>query len=196
MIQMDAETRIFENEKEADVAEANAELATKKARWLQQSRIAEIESSKTAAIRDAEMQRELERKKALAATEMRRGEALSKATVEYEVSVQKTNAVVYSKQRDADVALYEVQRQAQGTQKGADASLYGRQKVADGSLYATEKDAEGSLPAVQSSQFHRPKLVFTVSNPFRSRGCPKHPDLGNRSGPLKVVGVPSVLART
>ena len=39
---MKTEVKVFENEKEAEVAEANAELAKKKAGWAQQAQVAEV----------------------------------------------------------------------------------------------------------------------------------------------------------
>lgn len=47
---MKTEVKIFENEREADVAEANAELSTKKASWALQAQMAEVEATKAVAI--------------------------------------------------------------------------------------------------------------------------------------------------
>lgn len=87
-IKVKAEVKIFENEREADVAEANAELATKKARWAQQSQMAEVVAAKAVAIREAELQREVEQKNAMTQTEKLKAEFLSKASVEYEIKVE------------------------------------------------------------------------------------------------------------
>lgn len=84
---MKTEVKIFENEREADVAEANAELSTKKASWALQAQMAEVEATKAVAIREAELQQEVERKNALTQTEKLKAEFLSKATVEYEIKV-------------------------------------------------------------------------------------------------------------
>ncbi|KAI8012017.1 Flotillin-like protein 1 [Camellia lanceoleosa] len=51
-VKVKTEVQIFENQKAADVAEANAELATKKAGWAQ---LAEVESAKAVALREAEL---------------------------------------------------------------------------------------------------------------------------------------------
>lgn len=87
-IKVKAEVKIFENEREADVAEVNAVLATKKARWAQQSQMAEVEAAKAVAIREAELQREVEQKNAMTQTEKLKAEFLSKASVEYETKVR------------------------------------------------------------------------------------------------------------
>lgn len=86
-IKVAAEVKIFENQKEADVAKANADLATKKASWSQQAQLAEVESAKAVAIREAELQQEVERKNALTRTQKLKAEFLSKASVEYEIQV-------------------------------------------------------------------------------------------------------------
>lgn len=141
--QVDAETKIFENLREAEVAEANATLAAQKAQWEQTTKIAQIEADRTASIRDAELTRDLEKKKALAETERLRGQALARATVDYEVNVQTTNAQAYKVQKEADAIFYTRSTEAEGVQKEADAFLYRQQKQADALLYAKEKEAEG-----------------------------------------------------
>ncbi|KAI7994247.1 BRAP2 RING ZnF UBP domain-containing protein 2 [Camellia lanceoleosa] len=81
------EVQIFENQKAADVAEANAELATKKAGWAQLAQLAEVESAKAVALREAELQRAVEEKNALTQLEKLKAENLSKASVEYEIKI-------------------------------------------------------------------------------------------------------------
>ncbi|BFI30232.1 flotillin [Marchantia polymorpha subsp. ruderalis] len=142
-VKVDAETKIFENLREAEVAEANATLAAQKAQWEQTTKIAQIEADRTASIRDAELTRDLEKKKALAETERLRGQALARATVDYEVNVQATNAQAYKVQKEADAIFYTRSTEAEGVQKEADAFLYRQQKQADALLYAKEKEAEG-----------------------------------------------------
>lgn len=86
-IKVRTEVKVFENEREAEVAEANSQLAKKKAVWAQAAQVAEVEASKAVALRDAELQREVERMNALTRTEKLKAEFLSKASVEYETKV-------------------------------------------------------------------------------------------------------------
>ena len=86
-IKVNTDMKIYENQKAAEVAKANAELATKKAGWAQASELAEVEAKKAVALREAELQTEVEKKNALAMTEKLKAELLSKATVEYETKV-------------------------------------------------------------------------------------------------------------
>lgn len=84
---MQTEVKVFENQREAEVAEANAELAMKKAKWAKDSQVAVVEANKAVALREAELQKEVEIKNALTQTEKLKAEFLSKASVEYETKV-------------------------------------------------------------------------------------------------------------
>lgn len=86
-VKVTTEVKIFENKREAEVAEANSELAKKKASWDREARLAQVEATKAVAIRDAELQMEVERRNAMRETEKLKAEHLSKAMVEYETKV-------------------------------------------------------------------------------------------------------------
>ncbi|CAI0415246.1 unnamed protein product [Linum tenue] len=133
-INVKAKVKIYENLREAEVAEANAELAQKKAGWTQASRVAEVESEKAVALRDAELQREVERMNALATTEKLKAELLTKASVEYDTKVQEANWDLYNKQKAAEGVLYGREKEAEAQMQAADAELYGKQKEAEGMM--------------------------------------------------------------
>ncbi|MCL7026386.1 hypothetical protein MKW94_029412 [Papaver nudicaule] len=139
-LKVKAEVKIFENQREADVAEANAELATKKAGWAQLAQLAEVESVKAVAIKEAELQREVEMKNALTQTEKLKAEFLSKASVEYEIK----------KQKEAEAVLYESQKAAEAQKLAAEATLFARKQAADGELYAKTKESEGLVTAAEA----------------------------------------------
>lgn len=69
------------------MAEANAELATKKAALSQTAELAEVEAKKAVALREAELQSEVEKMNALTQTEKLKAELLIQATVDYERKV-------------------------------------------------------------------------------------------------------------
>ncbi|MCL7026312.1 hypothetical protein MKW94_012674 [Papaver nudicaule] len=123
-IKVKAEIKIFENLKDADVAEANAELATKKAAWAQSAELAQVESVKAVAIREAELQREVELKNALTRTKKLKAEFLSEASVEYDVR----------KQKQAEAVLFEKQKAAEAQKLAAEAQFFAQQKAADAEL--------------------------------------------------------------
>ncbi|CAL5436433.1 unnamed protein product [Camellia sinensis] len=84
-IRVKTEVKVFENLREAEVAEANAELAKRKAGWAREAQVAEVEAMKAVALRDAELQWEVEIMNGLTRTEKLKAEFLSKATVEHQI---------------------------------------------------------------------------------------------------------------
>jgi flotillin len=86
-IKVRTEVKVFENQREAEVAEANSELAKKKAAWTMAAQVAELEAAKAVALREAELQGEVERMNALTTTEKLKADFLSKASVEYDTKV-------------------------------------------------------------------------------------------------------------
>ncbi|KAF3548112.1 hypothetical protein DY000_02005797, partial [Brassica cretica] len=131
-IKVKTEVQVFQNEKEALVAQADAALAIQKAALTKNSRVAEVEAGKAVAMREAELQTQVEKMNALTRTEKLKAEFLSKATVEYETKVQEANWELYDKQKKAEAVLYEKQKQAEATKAAADASFYAKQRDADG----------------------------------------------------------------
>ncbi|CAA0404740.1 unnamed protein product [Arabidopsis thaliana] len=131
-IKVKTEVKVFENQKEADVAKANSELAMKKAAWTKDAKVAEVEATKAVALREAELQTQVEKMNALTRTEKLKAEFLSKASVEYETKVQEANWELYNKQKQAEAVLYEKQKQAEAQKAEADATFYSKQKEAEG----------------------------------------------------------------
>ncbi|XP_058226672.1 flotillin-like protein 4 [Rhododendron vialii] len=150
-VRVKAEVQIFENQRAAEVAEANAELAKKKAGWAQLSQLAEVESAKAVALREAELQRVVEQKNVLTRTEKLKAEHLSKASVEYEIKVQEANWELYKKQKEAEAVFFKQQKEAEAKKATADAAFYTQQQVADGALYAKQKEADG-IAAIADAQ--------------------------------------------
>ena len=59
----------------------------KKAGWTKDAQVAQVEADKAVKLREAELQREVERMNAMTQTEKLKAEFLSKASVEYETKV-------------------------------------------------------------------------------------------------------------
>ncbi|VAH31382.1 unnamed protein product [Triticum turgidum subsp. durum] len=118
------------------------ELAMKKAGWDKQAKVAEVEAAKAVAIREAELQMEVERKNAMRQTEKLKAEQLSKATVHYDTQVQESNAQLYSRQKAAEAKLFEQMRVAEARKAQADAHFFEQKMAEDAKLYAKQKEAE------------------------------------------------------
>ncbi|KAK1618309.1 hypothetical protein QYE76_023826 [Lolium multiflorum] len=137
-----SEVQVFENAREADIAAAKADLAMKKAEWDRRAKLAEVEAAKAVAIREAELQMEVEVKNALCQTEKLKADQLSKATVHYDTQVQESNALFYSRQKAAEAALYEETKVAEARKAQADARFFEQRMAEDARLYAKQREAE------------------------------------------------------
>ncbi|KAK1429654.1 hypothetical protein QVD17_11868 [Tagetes erecta] len=163
---VNTEVKVFENEREAEVAEANAELAMKKAKWARDAQVAEVEATKAVALREAELQKEVEVLNAFTQTEKLKAEFLSKASVEYETKVQEANWELYKKQKAAEAILYEKEKEAEAQKAIAEAALYSRQQAAEGELYAKQKEAEGLVALAQAQGTYIRTLLGALGNNY------------------------------
>ncbi|KAB2013068.1 hypothetical protein ES319_D09G132500v1 [Gossypium barbadense] len=165
-IKVKTEVKVYENQREAEIAEANADLAKKKASWAKEAQVAEVESAKAVALREAELQQEVERMNALTRTEKLKAEFLSQASVEYDTKVQEANWELYQKQKQAEAILYEKEKEAAGQKAIADAAFYGRQRVADVELYAKQKEAEGLMAMAQAQGVYLRTLLEALGGNY------------------------------
>ncbi|CAI8599589.1 unnamed protein product [Vicia faba] len=165
-IKVRSEVKVFENEREAEVAQANSELAKKKAAWTKAAQVAEVEAAKAVALRDAELQGEVERMNALTTTEKLKAEFLSKASVQYETKVQEANWELYKKQKEAEAILYEKKAEAEAEIALADATFYAKKQAAEADLYAKKKEAEGIVALGQSQGVYISTLLTALGGNY------------------------------
>lgn len=111
-----------ENTRNAEIAKSTAEYQILKAKYDQQTKLAHIESIKTAEIRESELLRELENRNVMQETERLRSKLLSQAIVEAEAKKQSADANLYMAQRKAEGVRAEFEAQAEGLQKLMSAS--------------------------------------------------------------------------
>uniref|UniRef100_A0ACD5U9L2 Uncharacterized protein n=1 Tax=Avena sativa TaxID=4498 RepID=A0ACD5U9L2_AVESA len=137
---VDAETKVMSVRQQGQGLKE--ELAMKKAGWDKQAKVAEVEAAKAVAIREAELQMEVERKNAMRQTEKLKAEQLSKATVQYDTQVQESNALLYSRQKAAEAALFEQTKVAEARKAQADAKFFEEKMAEDAKLYAKQQEAE------------------------------------------------------
>ncbi|KAH7524591.1 hypothetical protein FEM48_Zijuj06G0135700 [Ziziphus jujuba var. spinosa] len=165
-IKVNTEVKVYENEKEAEVALANSQLAKKKAGWAKEAKVAEVEANKAVALRDAELQKEVERMNAMTRTEKLKAEFLSKASVEYETKVQEANWDLYNKQKAAEAILYQKEKEAAARKATAEAELYARQQAAEGEFYAKKKEAEGLVALGQAQGVYLRTLLEALKGDY------------------------------
>lgn len=110
-IRLSMEVKMFENEMEAELVKAKAEVAMKKAKLAKDLQLEMVEANKVVAIREAELQKEVERLKELARMEKLKAELLRKTT-EYEIKVTKRNLFlgyalfIYKNLRNIDITVH------------------------------------------------------------------------------------------
>lgn len=178
-LQAQAETKIFENTRKAEMALADAELAKKNAMWSQEVELAKIQSTNVAKIRDAELQRELELRRAQAEMERLRANEVVPATIGYEIAVQEAQASLVQRQRAADAKLFEQQREADAIsyqseraadaqRQAADGEAYALMKRADANLYATQKEAEGIMAIAEAKSVLLGKLLKELNGDYKN----------------------------
>ncbi|XP_065848850.1 flotillin-like protein 4 [Euphorbia lathyris] len=165
-IKVKTQVKIYENQRDAEVAEANAELAKKKAGWAKEAQVAEVEAAKAVSLREAELQMEVERMNALTRTEKLKAEFLSKASVDYETKVQEANWELYKKQKEAEAILYEKEKEAQAQKAVADATFYARQQLAEGELFAKQKEAQGLIALAQAQGTYLQTLLTALGGNY------------------------------
>ncbi|KAE8729684.1 Flotillin-like protein 1 [Hibiscus syriacus] len=165
-IRVNTEVKVFENQREAEIAKANADLAKKKAGWSKEAQVAQVEATKAVALREAELQKEVEMMNAATMTEKLKSEFLSKASVDYDIKVKEANRELYKKQKEAEARLYEKEKQAEAEKSMADAAFYTRKQVADGELYAKQKEAEGLMTLAKAQGMYLRTLLESVGGNY------------------------------
>ncbi|KAK5195370.1 hypothetical protein LTR92_004309 [Exophiala xenobiotica] len=151
---IEAETAVLETKRKADKAQADAELTNRQTELDMGIRMAQIKAQRASEARDAELQRDVETKKA--ATELERLRAkdlvraqIAKETAEREADAnfyrdsKKADARAYAEKQDADAQLFKQQRQIQ-------ANVERQTKEADATYHARMREAEATQAQAQA----------------------------------------------
>lgn len=160
---IEAETVVYENEKKAEMYQAQALLETRQAEYDRQVQTAQIESKQASNMRQIELQRQYEEKRQLAETERLRADVVAKWKAEYEVGVEKANAELYSQQRKADAELFKKKQEADGMFITATKTAEAQMKKADAYLYEKQKEAE-AINEVMAAQANGLKMIVGAFN--------------------------------
>lgn len=165
-IKVKTEVKVYETQRDAEVAAANAELAKKKAGWSKEAQVAEVEAAKAVALREAELQREVERMNAQTHTEKLKAEFLSKASVEYDTKVTLSLSYIFfllfslsGSCRGNYRARLDVVLSFETKVQEANWELYKKQKAAEAALYEKEKDAEAQKAIAEATFYTRQQVA-------------------------------------
>ena len=134
---IDAETAVLETKRKSEKATADAELTTTQTKLNMGINLANIQATREAEARDAELQRNVEVKRAEMELEKLRATDLVHATIQRESAHQEAEAKLFAETKAADGLLYK-------QQQDAEARLYADKKGADGVLIKQKQDAEAA----------------------------------------------------
>jgi flotillin len=155
---IDAETAVLETKRKSEKATADAALTTKQTELDRDIQLTQIAARRQAEMRDAELQKGVEQKKAETELERLRATDVTKSKIAREIAQQKADGAyytevkgadghVYAQSKDAEIAAFRQTKDAEATYyrqvKEADATFYARQKQAEADVYAKQKEAEG-----------------------------------------------------
>ncbi len=144
---IDAQTAVLETQRKSEKAFADAELTNTQTKLNMGINLANIEASRQAEAKDAELQRDVEIKRAEMELERRRATEVVHAKIERESAQQKADAKLYAETKGADGLLYKQRQDAEAKfytdTKGADGLLYKQKQEAEAAFFAKKKEAEG-----------------------------------------------------
>ncbi|KUJ12240.1 flotillin domain-containing protein [Mollisia scopiformis] len=135
---INAETAVQKTERDSEKARAEATLATRKTNFNKEVNIAQIEATRATEVRDEELRRDVEVKRAQTELERLRASDVVKATISRESKQQAADAKNYEEQARSNAALY-------SEQKAADAHAYKTRIEAEAKYLAAAKEAEADL---------------------------------------------------
>ncbi|KAL2055402.1 hypothetical protein ABVK25_004210 [Lepraria finkii] len=148
---IDAETAVLETKRKSEKATADAELTTTQTKLNMGINLAKINATRQAEAKDAELQREVELKRAEMELERMRATDLVQATIKKESAQQAAEAKLYAETKGADGLRYKTQQDAEAKlftdTKNAEGVLYRQRQDAEASYYRVAKEAEASLYA-------------------------------------------------
>ena len=114
---IDAQTAVLETQRKSEKAQADAELTTTQTKLNMGIQLAQIQATRQAESRDAELQRDVETKRVEMELERRRATDLVHAKIDRESAQEKADAKLYADRQGADGALYKQEQDAQAACK-------------------------------------------------------------------------------
>ncbi|KAG7140445.1 Flotillin-like protein 1 like [Verticillium longisporum] len=166
---INAETAVQKTERDTERATAEAKFSTAEASLHRDVEIARVEAKRALEVRDEDLKRAVEIKRAAAEVERLRARDVVKATIARESKQQDADARAYEieadakanfekSQRETDALAYKTQMDADAaiaadfnrTTKAADADAYAARTRAEAHLIATQKEAAGMLAMAEA----------------------------------------------
>ncbi|KAF2796550.1 hypothetical protein K505DRAFT_271161 [Melanomma pulvis-pyrius CBS 109.77] len=155
-----AATAVLETERKGEKASADAKLTDKEIQIGKELNIARINAKREAERRDAELNTEVEKKKALMELERLRATTVTQAKIAKESSQEKADAELYAQEKaaegrkfseeaDADAAAYRMTKDAEAQflakEREAEANFYTSKRAAEAEFFKKEREAQAAL---------------------------------------------------
>ncbi|KAI4155507.1 MAG: hypothetical protein LQ340_000960 [Diploschistes diacapsis] len=121
---IDAQTAVLETQRKSEKAKADAELATTQTQLDMNIKLAQIQALRGAEVKDNELQRDVETKRADMELERQRASDVVKAKINREVKAQAAEAALYTDSRKAEADYIRAAKEA-------DAAYYAKKKEAE-----------------------------------------------------------------
>ncbi len=134
---IDAETAVLETRRKSEKAQADAELTNRQTELNMGIQLAQIKAKRAAESRDAELQREVETKKAATELERLRAKDLVKSKIAKETTEQEADASYYRETKTADSRAY-------SAKQDAEAKLYRQQMETKGYVERQMQEADAT----------------------------------------------------
>ena len=138
----------------AEKAQADAELTNRQTELDMGIQMAQIQARRAAESRDAELQKDVETKKAATELERLRAKDLVRAQIAKETAQQEADAEAYRKSKLADAGAYSEKQDAEAQlykqQKQIQASVERQMKEADAMYHAKMREAEATQAQAQA----------------------------------------------
>ncbi|EXJ77903.1 flotillin [Capronia epimyces CBS 606.96] len=151
---IEAETAVLETKRKADKAQADAELTNRQTELNMGIQMAQIKARRAAEARDAELQKEVETKKAATELERLRAKDLVRAQISKETAQQEADAHFYRESKGADVRAYAEKQDAEAQlfkqQRQIQAAVERQIKEADAMFHAKMREAEATQAQAQA----------------------------------------------
>ncbi|EEH37129.1 flotillin domain-containing protein [Paracoccidioides lutzii Pb01] len=144
---IDAETAVLETKRRSEKAQADAQLTNRQTELDMGIQLGKIAAQRQAEMRDAELQKQVETKRAETELERLRALDVTKSKVARESAEQSADANLYTQMKASDGAVYKQKMDADAyyyrRSKEAEAAFIIRTKEAEASFIAKKKEAEG-----------------------------------------------------
>lgn len=151
---IEAETAVLETKRKADKAQADAELTNRQTELNMGIKMAQIKAQRAAEARDAELQKEVETKKAATELERLRAKDLVRAQISKETAQQDADAAFYRESKSADAKAYAEKLDADAQlftqQRQIQAAVERQTKEADAMFHARMREAEATQAQAQA----------------------------------------------